>query len=68
MKRRILSLAAAGMTPLMAASAFAHDGEHGAVFLANVMHWLTQPSHSLFAVIGGIAVAGLIIRSRKKRA
>ena len=56
-------------TAAIPALAHAHDGEHGSVILANIMHWLSSPSHSLFAVIGGVVVAGLLIRSvRKSRA
>lgn len=52
-----------------ATPAFAHDGDHSAPLLANIMHWLSSPTHALFAVIGGVAVSALIIKiARKSRA
>jgi len=60
----------AALTALaVAAPAHAHDGDHSAAFIANVIHWLSSPAHSLFAVIGGVAVSAAIIKlSRKSRA
>jgi len=48
--------------------ALAHDGDHSSMVLANIMHWLSSPSHSLFAVIGGGIIAGIIIKRTKKKA
>lgn len=59
---------ATALFALSATPAFAHDGDHSASFLANIMHWLSSPTHSLFAVIGGLAVAAVIIKLSRKRA
>ena len=64
MTSRILISTAAAMT-LLPATAHAHEGEHGAVIAANILHWLSSPSHSLFAVIGGVAIAALIIKAAR---
>lgn len=59
------------MTVLAALSAMpaaAHNGEHSHGFVANIIHWLSSPTHSLFAVIGGVAVASLIFKYARKRA
>ena len=65
MTPRILIGTAAALS-LLPATAHAHDGEHAALFLANILHWLSSPSHSLFAVIGGVAIAALIIKAARK--
>jgi len=45
------------------------DGTHSHNVFANILHWLSSPSHSLFAVIGGLAFAvGLFAYSRRKNA
>ena len=45
------------------------DGTHSHNMLANIIHWLTSPSHSLFAVLGGIAcVAVAYTIARRKSA
>lgn len=67
MKQRILLTAALATLP--ATSAFAHNGDHGEHIVATVMHWLSSPTHSLFAVIGGVIASAVIISAiRKKRA
>ena len=67
MKHRILLTAALASLP--ATTAFAHNGDHGEHIMATVMHWLSSPTHSLFAVIGGIVASALIVSLiRKKRA
>jgi len=43
----------------LSAPAFA-DGTHSHNILANVIHWLSSPAHSLFAVIGGLAFAAVL--------
>ncbi len=48
--------------------ALAHDGDHSLGFVATAMHWLSSPTHSLFAVIGGIAISALIYKAVKKKA
>jgi len=48
--------------------AFAHDGEHSHGFFATAMHWLSSPTHSLFAVIGGVVISALIYKAVKKKA
>lgn len=52
----------------LSAPAFA-DGTHSHNVFANIIHWLSSPAHSLFAVIGGLAfVAGLVAMNRRKSA
>lgn len=70
MKHRILSAAAISGASLIAATpAFAHAGDHGEHVMTMVLHWLSSPSHSLFAVIGGVIfVAAAIKLARKNRA
>ena len=52
----------------VSAPALAHDGDHTLGFVATAMHWLSSPTHSLFAVIGGIAISALIFKALKKKA
>ncbi len=70
MKHRIISAAAITGASLMAATpAFANGATHGHTTIANIIHWLSSPTHSLFAVIGGIIfVAATVKLARKKRA
>ncbi len=70
MKQRILkSAAVTALAALPAANAFAHNGDHGDHFVATIIHWLSSPTHSLFAVIGGVVASAMIVRMvRKKRA
>ncbi len=58
-----VAVALAAATP-----ALAHDGEHSHSFIATAIHWLSSPSHSLFAVIGGVVVSALIYKAMKKKA
>jgi hydrogenase/urease accessory protein HupE len=52
-----------------ASTAHAHEGDHSAGIVANVIHWLSSPTHSLFAVLGGMVVGGAIVyMARKKKA
>ena len=60
------SIAAIAASLAVAAPAFAHEGDHSAYIMANIAHWLSSPSHSLFAVIGGIVMAGLIIKFARR--
>ena len=68
MKTVYLKAAATAAALGAAAPAYAHDGDHSFGFVVTAMHWLSSPAHSLFAVIGGIAVVGAVIAIRKKRA
>jgi len=69
MKPAKTTLIAATALFASALPAAAHDGDHSVSMLANIMHWLSSPTHSLFAVIGGLMGAGLIAYiSRRKRA
>lgn len=68
MKTTIMKAAAIAAPFLAAAPAFAHDGDHSHGFIATAMHWLSSPTHSLFAVIGGIAIVGAVVAITKKRA
>lgn len=62
------TLSLAGALALIPTTAYAHDGDHSASFIANVLHWLSSPTHSLFALIGGLIIVGLIVKFAKKRA
>lgn len=60
MKLLNLKISAAGLLSLAGAqSAYAHDGEHSAYVLSNIVHWLCSPSHSLLALVGGISFFAL---------
>ena len=52
----------------VSAPALAHDGDHTLGFISTAIHWLSSPTHSLFAVIGGIAISALIYKVSKKKA
>jgi len=52
----------------VSAPALAHDGDHTLGFIATAMHWLSSPTHSLFAVAGGVAISALIYKASKKKA
>jgi len=52
----------------VSAPALAHDGDHSLGFLATAIHWLSSPTHSLFAVIGGVAISALIYKVARKKA
>jgi len=58
-----------GAIAVMAVStpAFA-DGDHSHGIVVTAFHWLSSPAHSLFAVIGGIAISALIYKTMKKKA
>lgn len=58
-----VAVALAAATP-----ALAHNGEHSHGFVATVIHWLSSPTHSLFAVIGGAVIVALIYKATKKKA
>ncbi len=51
----------------VSAPALAHDGEHSFGFVTTALHWLSSPTHSLFAVIGGIAISALIFKVAKRK-
>jgi hypothetical protein len=55
------------ITSLAATSAFAHTGSHEAPLLANVVHWLTSPTHALLTVVGSAAIVTLIIKLKRNR-
>jgi len=62
---KTLGLTAAAL--MISAPAFAH-GDHSHNIIANIIHWLSSPAHSLFAVIGGLAFAAVtaaMIRRKK---
>ena len=48
--------------------AIAHDGDHTLGFVSTAIHWLSSPTHSLFAVVGGIVISALIYKASKKKA
>ncbi len=51
----------------ISAPAFANNGDHSLGFVATAIHWISSPSHSLFAVLGGIAISALIYKAAKKK-
>jgi len=53
---------------LIAAPAYAHDGDHSMSFVSTVLHWLSSPTHSLFAVAAGAAFVVGVYALNKKRA
>lgn len=63
---KLVKLTSAIGTLALATPAFAHEGDHSATLLTNIAHWLSSPTHALFAVIGGVAVSALIIRAARK--
>jgi len=50
----------------MAIPASAHNGDHSLGFVATAMHWLSSPTHSLFAVIAGIGISAAIFKLARK--
>ena len=66
---KLVKLASAAGALALAAPAYADTGAHHADIVTHAIHWLSSPSHALFAVLGGLAVSALIIRAvRKSRA
>jgi len=55
-------------TALLATPAYAHDGDHSMGVFATVMHWLSSPTHSLFAVAAGAGIVVGLYALNKKRA
>lgn len=69
MKTAKTTLLAASALLASALPAAAHDGDHSVSMIANIMHWLSSPTHSLLAVLGGLAGAVLMTYiARRKRA
>lgn len=69
MKHRHLAAAATGLTSILVATpAIADGGTHGHTTLANIVHWLSSPTHSLFAVVAGVVFVAAVMFTRKKRA
>jgi len=70
MKHRKLLAAALAMPALLSGtSAYAHTGDHGENIVTTIIHWLSSPTHSLFAVVAGGAFVALAYRAiRKNRA
>ena len=58
---------AALATLAIPATAQAHEGDHSEI-LSVVAHWLTSPSHALFATLGVIGAAAVLYYINKKRA
>ena len=51
----------------MAAPAFAHTGHHDANVVANMIHWLSQPSHAVPTVLAAaIIIAGVTFARRQR--
>lgn len=66
---RILPYSLGLLSLLSASAAYAHDGDHGGLTLSTIMHWLSSPTHSLFAVAAGAAFIFAAIKlARKNRA
>jgi len=55
------------ITAVSAVPAFAHAGPHDASLFANTLHWLTSPTHALFAVVGSVVSVALIIKLKRSR-
>ena len=52
----------------LSAPAFAH-GDHSHNIVANIIHWLSSPAHSFFAVVAGaVFVVALVAMKRRKDA
>ncbi len=51
----------------LSAPAYAHNGEHTAPFLANILHWLSSPTHALYSVLGTTAVIISLAAMRRRR-
>ena len=66
--KTLKTLSAVAVALAAAAPALAHDGEHSYSFVAKAIHWLSSPTHSLFAVIGGVVISALIYKAIKKKA
>ncbi|MEP6343499.1 MAG: hypothetical protein ABJ275_09300 [Maricaulaceae bacterium] len=62
---KTLTWTAAALT--LSAPAFA-DGTHSHNTLANIIHWLSSPAHSLFAVIGGVAFVATLVAMKRRKA
>lgn len=62
LKSSIITTAVAAVSAI---PAFAHAGPHDASMMANIIHWLTSPSHAAFAVIGSLAVVALIVKLKR---
>ncbi|PHR58226.1 MAG: hypothetical protein COA43_10700 [Robiginitomaculum sp.] len=67
---KLIKSIALGSAAILASAtpAFAHIGDHNESVMANLGHWLSSPSHALFAVIGGIVAVVIIVKISKKRA
>ncbi len=62
MKKYVILLLAS----MIAWPANAHTGEHSAGFLANVLHYISQPSHFAYIIIGAI-VGSLAVHFMAKK-
>lgn len=62
------TLSAVAVALAAASPALAHDGEHSHSFITTAIHWLSSPTHSLFAVIGGVVISAIIYKLVKKKA
>ena len=50
----------------LSAPAFA-DGNHSHNIVANIIHWLSSPAHSLFAVMAGAAFVGALVAMKRRK-
>lgn len=64
----ITSIALSGAALACAVPAFAHTGDHSTSVMTNIAHWVSSPSHALFAIVGGIAAVLLVKHFASKRA
>ncbi len=55
-----------GTVAAISSPASAHTGDHSAPLLANIIHWLSSPTHALFSVIG-VGVITLAFTAMRKR-
>ena len=64
MKNKYLLLASAAMLGLFAMPASAHNGEHSDGIMANLVHYITQPTHLGMMALGAI-IGFFIVRALK---
>ena len=67
MKTYLSTLTLTAAAALLAVPASAHVGDHSPSFLQNVLHWVSSPTHALFAVIGSAAVIALVLKIKSTR-
>ena len=67
MKKITTTLSTLAIASLIAPAAFAHAGSHDSGFMANLVHWLTSPTHAMLAIIGGFTLLALAYKRQQDR-